>query len=443
MSLNKDDEMKVDSVDEEVIDNDDIDDTSPVFIDLSTAVEVNVDDEMEPMDSDNEDDNVVEVADEEEGKVNREIQDMSKYRMDVHKDSVYCVAIDKDGKTIASGGGDDVAYLHILEEEGDKVKSQKLEHDHSDSVSSIAFNTAYTDADPKNHLLAVASYDGTIQLYNRHDVTKSKSLEGPTDVEWIAWHPKGGTVLLSGSTDGTLWMYHTPSSKCLQVFVGHQNDVSTGRFTPDGKLALSAGVDSTLRIWAPKTGLCRHSFTLSARVTCMDVYNHLVLCGCEDGTAALVHYKNKKILTTLRHVDHHAPQDQEEEEGISIEAVGFCTNPNFHWCATAGLDSTLKIWDLSETQCRMICTHENNAVITKLKWHPIHPIVFTAASDGCVRLWDARNGACLICLIGHTDTINDMDICFLDGGKNALVVTGSDDFTVRVFEVNIESIFHA
>ena len=56
-------------------------------------------------------------------------------------------------------------------------------------------------------------------------------------------------VLLAGSiSDATVWMYHLPTKKCLQVFVGHEcheegDGVTAGTFTPDGKFALSIGMD--------------------------------------------------------------------------------------------------------------------------------------------------------------------------------------------------------
>ena len=67
------------------------------------------------------------------------------------------------------------------------------------------------------------------------------------------------------------------------------------------------------------------------------------------------------------------------------------------------------------------------------------PLVFSSYSDGCVRLWDARNGRLLTTLTGNTDMINDMVVCFVDS-ENAVVVSASDDKTVRIFDVDIGAI---
>ena len=106
-------------------------------------------------------------------------------------------------------------------------------HAHTDSVSSVAFNSRHVPPDATGKagqkLVAVGSYDGSLVLYDASNGEVVKVLDGPTDVEFVDFHPKGGTVALAGSiADGTVWMYHTPSAKCLQVFVGHEGGDGQG-----------------------------------------------------------------------------------------------------------------------------------------------------------------------------------------------------------------------
>ncbi|KAL7527493.1 hypothetical protein ACHAXR_001984, partial [Thalassiosira sp. AJA248-18] len=276
----------------------------------------------------------------------------------------------------------------------------------------------------------------TINNGNNNDGTSSSSssnplhvLEGPSDVEFLTFHPKGGTVLLAGSiADGTIWMYHTPSKRCLQVFVGHdKGGVTAGGFTPDGKWVVSVGQDGTCRVWAPKTGMSKHVFRLmdgssgggggdeegaGAGLTCLAVGGgadgQLAICGGEDGNAYVVHISGKKLVATLPHFEEatatttnnsnsannnndNDEMDQEEMgEARSIEAVGFCP-PNIpgtaHWCATGGVDGILKIWNMnvatggSVAQLRQRCVRTNDesqqvvgAGITRLTWHASLPL---------------------------------------------------------------------
>lgn len=309
-------------------------------------------------------------------------------------------------------------------------------------------------------------------------------------------------MLLVGSSDATIWMYHTGNgtgnAKCLQVFVGHEDAVTCGAFSANGKVALSGSADGTLRVWAPKTGKSKHVFRFAsagsssgpAALTCMATHGgtdgHLVMVGAEDGQAHVCHIANKKHVTSLRHFDPalHLSSNAEsgngntignsqddEEERVSVpsgvEAVGFSkSNPS--WCATGGMDGVLRIWDLATNgQCRHVCRanvpanqqlipqqQEQQALqspvadgITQLRWHPSLPLVITSTCGGKVHVWDARNGNLLHTLTGHSDVINHMDVAFAPpaatggtGGGQAMVVTGSDDTTVRIFVVDFDSL---
>ena len=428
------------------------DDEAPAFLDEDDVEEVIVDDTDIPMDDDDDDDEDEDDDNETKGNEAEQVQlvdDKSKAQITSHTDHVYAVAIHLDSITqvlsILSGAGDDSAFLHKLIPGGMAPQSILLPHKHSDSVSCVAFNLSYRD-DNSPKLAAVGGYDGGIIIYDPDTGTKITQLEGPSDVEWLAWHPKGGTVLLVGSiADGTIWMYHVPQKTCMQVFCGHEAGVTAGAFSPDGKWALSASQDGSLRVWAPRTGLCKHSFkTGNAGLTCMaiggGVDGQLILAGAEDGLAHLCHLGTKKVITSLKHFEVPIENTQDEMElPMSVEAVAFSlSHPN--WCATGGVDGVLKIWDLAnDGHCRQQCPIADAGGITRIIWHPTVPLVFSSYSDGSIQLWDTRNGQLLTRLTGHTDMINDLAVQFLDN-NHAIVVTGSDDHTVRIFEVDIAAI---
>ena len=313
------------------IDNDveNYEDEAPTFIDMNDAVEVNVpdgniaidDDDDIMMDDDNGDNDAAQQqqlaaklnntnnsasgsasASSSSSKV--PIVDQSKATFTSHTDAIYAISSYYNPTThtlsILSGGGDDRAYLHQVTTSTSSSSTSgvqqhtntiSLSHPHTDSISCVAFNTPYITNDVggklQKNLVAVGSYDGSIVLYNADDNADDiaansntqqqqqqqgigklvQVLEGPSDVEFLTFHPKGGTVLLAGSiADGTIWMYHTPSNTCLQVFVGHEGGVTGGTFTPDGKWVVSAGQDGTCRVWAPKTGMSKHVFRLMEHV---------------------------------------------------------------------------------------------------------------------------------------------------------------------------------
>jgi ribosome assembly protein SQT1 len=411
-------------------------DDEPAFLDPGEAVEVAVDDEDVPMEEEDDD--------EVEGDANDTI-DQSNAQFQIHTGPVYGIAgyLDDDQENaslvIISGGGDDKACLHTRN--GSKI----LEHNFKDTVSSVA---VHVSNDPSTRLMVAGSYDGTMVVFDLNSNNmgqKLKEFEGPTDVEWVAFHPTG-SVLLCGSTDGTVWMFHIGLSKCLQVFVGHEDAVAAGTFANDGKLAVTTSADGTVRVWAPKTGQAKHVFRFQAPLTCLTVNpndSKLILVGSEDGQAHVCHIVTHKVLASFRHSEvpnpasHELENDEENENlAVSVEAVGFAKTSQ-SWCATGGVDGILKIWDLEKCQCRQICAQEGKDGITKLQWLEHFPIVVTASIAGVVRLWDARNGQLLVTFTGGSSaTINDLQI-LTRSNDDVVILTASDDQKVRVFKVHV------
>jgi ribosome assembly protein SQT1 len=136
-----------------------------------------------------------------------DVTDISKVTMSSHTDAVYAVCAHYDGEskmlTVVSGAGDDRAYLHFVSPaqlDTPSVQTIPLCHPHTDSISSVAINNDFVGEDVsgkmQKKLIAVGSYDGAIVLYDAVDGALVKVLEGPSDVEWCCFHPKGGTVSL-------------------------------------------------------------------------------------------------------------------------------------------------------------------------------------------------------------------------------------------------------
>jgi angio-associated migratory cell protein len=184
------------------------------------------------------------------------VVDVADFTFSGHSDSVYCTAIHPSRPgVVLTGGGDDRAFLWTygaIEGKVGVVSCFEL-GGHSDTVSSVGFNFDGT-------LALTGSYDGIVRIWDVATGGLKIQLEGPEDIEWAQWHGKGNAVV-AGSRDGTAWMWMALDGACLQVFAGHDGDVSSGCFSGDGKLVCTGGADGTVRLWSPKTGQCKHSFT--------------------------------------------------------------------------------------------------------------------------------------------------------------------------------------
>ncbi len=195
--------------------NEDMTEEPAVFVDMQDAVEVQVDDNDVPMDDEDQDEAAPSDA--------TSVQDMSKAKVESHTGPVYSVAAHYDSTKllILSGGGDDKSFLHQIVP-GHAPSTLLLAHAHSDTVSCVAFNNPYVSDDlsktPK--LAAVGGYDGAIVLYDPDTGSKLKELEGPSDVEWLCFHPKGGSVrYLVALESGAFCASSIIFSKTISLFV--------------------------------------------------------------------------------------------------------------------------------------------------------------------------------------------------------------------------------
>jgi WD40 repeat protein len=125
------------------------------------------------------------------------------------------------------------------------------------------------------------------------------------------------------------------------------------------------------------------------------------------------------------------------------------------------------------------CLRSHDAGVVSLRWHVTKPTIVSASLDRCIRLWDARSGAIVIScmmddtgyklcagiklleLTGHTNLVTNFSLRSFAGTDSTLpvpptqveteavstgsrredvIVTVSDDFTAKVFSLDISSL---
>ena len=241
---------------------------------------------------------------------------------------------------------------------------------YSSTINNIAFS-------PNNPLLASASADSTIQLWNLNTNTLQATLPGHTsNVLNVAFNPDG-SLLASGSADGTVRLWN-PITETLQATLqGHTSNVLSVAFSPDGSLLASGGADGTVRLWDPVTE------TLQA--------------------------------TLEAHMD-------------SVLSVAF--SPDGSLLASASADGLVGLWDTHTEILQATLGHESP--VLSVAFSPDSDLLATGSTDGVARLWDPHMPEHKATL-GHESPVESVAF---DGD---VLVTGSQDGRVRQWEVTSET----
>jgi WD40 repeat protein len=210
-------------------------------------------------------------------------------------------------------------------------------------------------------------------------------------------------------------IYSAIDGKDLHTLNGHMSWVWYAEFCQNGKYALTASMDSTVRIWEVATGEALYILS-GSHLAIFSPDGTLVLTANCNNTASIYEVESGKELLILK-----------GHTGF-INSLEF--SPDGKLAITGSKDSTALIFDVITGRLVQVIGHTDE--VTSAVFSPDGSLALTASSDKSARIFDVASGRNLQVLEGHTDWIRSA--VFSPDGN--FVLTAGGDHTARLFEVS-------
>lgn len=329
-----------------------------------------------------------------------------------HRDSIHALAWADDSKLLASAGLDGQIRLW------DATSRQPLGMigTHMGAVEALAFNN-------RGHLLS-AGADGMVRFW---DITAGTSAREP-----LAAHPTGvtsltlsrdGDALATGGRDQTIRLFQLDSGGLMLAnepswsLVGHDDEVLSVAWSPDGSRLASASIDRSIALWdrvamRPEARIMQHEGWVSALAASAD--GRLLASAAFDRTVRLWEVETGLAL--------RAPLTGHESPVLAV-----ALSNDLRRVISADMDGLILVRALATGE--VYHSLPGSAPVRSLAMTPSGTLV-SAGDDRVVRLWDVEEGTLLGELAGHASPIQDLAMS--PGGS---FVASASDRSVRIWDL--------
>jgi WD40 repeat protein len=227
-----------------------------------------------------------------------------------------------------------------------------------------------------------------------------------------------------------------PSNLLAQAnitFKGHEKEVLSVAFSPDGTQVLTGSADNTAKLWETKTGNLVRTFEghkdwvtsvafwpygrgrQGPTPTPTPTAGWKVLTGSADGTAILWDTQTGKQVGQFSQIIN---------QKVKSPVLSVAFSPDGNQVLTGGADTTAQLWDVLTGKLKFVLAGHKDQVLS-VAFSTDGTQVLTGSGDGTAILWDVQTqtGKSLYQFRGHKDQVTS--VAFSTDGES--VLTGSND----------------
>ncbi|MFC7265607.1 nSTAND1 domain-containing NTPase [Streptomyces lutosisoli] len=343
-----------------------------------------------------------------------------------HTGAVYLTSFSPNGKILATASYDRTVRLWDVTDRTHPKPLGKPLTGHTSWVSTAVFS-------PDGRTLASASDDGTIRLWDVRDPSHPRPLGAPLTghdgtIYLLAFSPDGHT--LAAATEDhvvRLWNVSDPRKPSpLGALTGQTAAVRSVAFSPDGRTLAAGGDDKTIRLW--NVADPRHPKPIDAVLTGHTDLVHSVAFSPDGRTLASGSADDTVRLWNVADPRHAAPLGAPLTGHTGpIWSVAF--SPDGSMLAAASQDSTASLWNVSDPAYPSQVGEPlagSSGEMYALGFSPDGRTLATGSGDNTVRLWS----------IPTSDMIGRIGAFRQDG---RVLATAASDGRIRLWNVETPS----
>lgn len=261
-------------------------------------------------------------------------------------------------------------------------------------------------------IIAAAFSDSVIRCWNWHRSARGSNAGDDA---------RGNDAQFGGATVSNGHRHQEKQNTAYSTLIGHSGPVYSLSFSSDNRWLLSSSEDCTARLWNVETGsnvVVYKGHQYPVWDVSFSALDYLFATASHDRTARI--WSTDRV-TPIRILAGHLSD---------VECVKF--HPNCNYVATGSSDKTVRLWDVQSGECvRMFIGHYGT--INTLAFSKDGRYLASAGEDNTIFVWDIGSGRIVNEFRGyHKDMIWSLDFNF----GNSILVSGSNDCTVRVFDIH-------
>ena len=308
------------------------------------------------------------------------------------------------GKLAVTGGKDDTVRIW----ETGQTTAKAVLRGHLSAVSVLALN-------PGGSILASGSLDGTVIFWdiNEKKLLKSSKVTGKGSVKSLVFHPNEN-ILAIGGEDGSLQFRDLTEMKLQFKLPHHKKAVTSLDFNLEGDLFVSSSEDGKLIVWDWELRKQLFEIEINDSITDLSIHplrNEIALVTA-GGSLETWSLSTGSQLHTINKSEH------------ALISIGY--DSHGQRIITGLEDGTVQIWEYGTSLFQKTFRGHERSVET-LEFSADNKFIISSSSDKTVRIWkvDSKNDSRIIDMEGH----RVQDARFAPDG-NSFATAGADSSVI-------------